>query len=225
MLLKPPLTKEQEFLYSARQSLNIRGLMRKIILTALLATTPFFAFAGTKGIKRAESPEPLDFVIATKKPPAFITCLQEIALESNGVKIGLSDSSQWLIEAEDPAALLTEIAANWKVGEDIRIDNPPKEDFFVLKSVANPSFYQAELIQKAENAQYRIEKVDRNGYVIMSNDGSQWVVGWIDSFASSRWRVGDVLTINKSSFSRKEDYLLIHHATGKGCWVTLISWK
>lgn len=199
--------------------------MRKIILTAMLVATPFLGFAGTKGSKRSESSNPLDFEIVFKKTPAFITTLQEIVLVEEGVEISLSDGSQWLIEAQDPTSLHLEITTQWKAGDDVRIDNPPKEDVFVLKTVSSPSFHEAKLVQKVENAQFKIEKIDRNGYVVMSNDGSLWVLGWIDSFGTTRWRSGDILTINKGSFSRKDDYLLIHHESNKGSWVTLVSWK
>lgn len=199
--------------------------MRKIFFAAVLVLTPCLVFAGTKRIAPKESPETVDFEIGSKKVPAFVTSLQDIMLETAGVKIVLSDGSQWLLSSQDPAVLYSEINQNWKVGDDIRIDEPAKEDFFVLKSVGSPAFYPAELLQKSESALYHIEKMDKNGYVVNSSDGSMWVIGWIDSFSSCHWQPGEAITINKSSFVRKEDYLLINHKTGSSCWVSQVSWK
>ena len=181
--------------------------MFKILIT-FLSLFPLFLLASPN-----ETGQPLDFTISSYETPAFVTTFQGCALNnSSSLTILLSDGSRWTINNKAAIELFADISKNWKIGDDIRIKK--SGNCFVLKSVYSPVFYLANLDLNYNNETiYYIEKVDKNGYSILTNDGSEWVFGWLGACSVQHWAPGQSVTINKSIFSREEDYCIINCTT------------
>ncbi len=163
-----------------------------------------------------------DFEVAYRSLPAYKATLEGLSVdeESLGLRVHLSDGSSWqLIGAAD----LTAVAKSWNAGDDIRIEEY-EDGVFVLKSSTNPAYFLAEL-DLGSYSLYYIDKIDANGYLIVANDGSEWVQGWLGAVTSQYWNPGDFVLINKSSYSDSADYLIINLKDGSTCWTSLISWK
>lgn len=188
----------------------------------LLCLVPLLVFAIENTLIENEN-----FIIESLETPDFVTTFQSSFLEnSSQVILELSDGSRWMIRSQTPKKTIREISQTWKEGDDIRIMQTPKDSSFVLKNLRNQTFYSADLDCNSSDAPlYYIDKIDKHGYVVLTNDGSQWVTGWLGAVKTQHWQTGESLTINKSDFSRKEDYLIINRGTGASCWTSLISWK
>ena len=193
--------------------------MFKILIT-FLSLFPLFLFASPN-----KTSEPLDFSISSYETPAFVTTFQGCALRnSSSLTVLLSDGSRWIINNKAAIELFADISKNWKIGDDIRIKKSGND--FVLKSVYSSAFYLANLDLSYNNdAIYYIEKVDKNGYSILTNDGSEWVFGWLGACSVQQWAPGQSVTINKSFFSREEDYCIINCQSGSEGWASLVTWK
>ncbi|WP_171005711.1 hypothetical protein [Candidatus Rhabdochlamydia sp. T3358] len=53
----------------------------------------------------------------------------------------------------------------------------------------------------------------------------EWAIGWIGTFNTYKWRVGDRIIINKSDYSIGESYLIINADDGSSVWASLINWR
>jgi hypothetical protein len=72
---------------------------------------------------------------------------------------------------------------------------------------------------------FNIEKIDKNGYAILTQNEIEWAIGWIGTFNTCKWRVGDRIIINKSGYSVGESYLIINADEGSSVWASLINWR
>jgi hypothetical protein len=190
-------------------------------IIVLLCLAPLFCFTALCGAtERAD--ERLDFSIPFVEVPPIIATFQGCTVrDSTHVNVTLSDGSCWLIKCNE-----AEIQQGWKVGDDIRIKKVPDSKYFVLKSVYSSVPYLGVLDQNCDGSSvYYIDQIDANGYAVKMNDGSEWTIGWLDSFLTQHWCPGDRLAINKSHFSRDEDYLVINLHNSTSCWASLISWR
>jgi hypothetical protein len=190
----------------------------KIIL-AIVCLFPLFSFANPQ-----KTHKDVDFEILYNEMPLFVTTFQECSLNSSSsIAIILSDGSRWIIKSNTPKELYEDIYRNWKVGDDIRIKKSEKK--FILKSIYSPEFYVADLdLESNDTALYYIEKVDKNGYAILTHEGSEWIFGWLSAVSVQYWAPGQSVTINKGGFSGQENYYIINRNNGAICWASLVSW-
>lgn len=170
--------------------------------------------------------ENFNFTIDISTKPIFVTLFQECFLDNaSRVTIVLSDGSRWIIK-NAAKEIVNEINKSWKAGDDIRIKKVPGKKEFSLKNIYNPNIYCAVLDYRGiKSSLYRVDKMDANGYALITNEGSEWVMGWLGAISTQHWALGDRLTINKSDFSREEDYLIINLKNGSSCWTSLIFWR
>ncbi|MFI5334784.1 MAG: hypothetical protein ACHQT8_06465 [Chlamydiales bacterium] len=190
---------------------------------ALLALAPLVSHAGGD----QEMPEEFFFSIGSEKTEFPATYQGGTVTNYPYATIQLSDGSQWIIKDKtvDEAAL--EISENWNLGDDIRIQFDLENGEFALRSVQSPLLFHVELDTSCiSNTAYCIDSIDENGYAIVTNDASEWAVGWLGSVTTQHWQPGDRVIINKSIFSRGEDYIMINLTREQApCWVSLITWK
>lgn len=163
-----------------------------------------------------------DFEVAYRSLPAYKATLEGLSVdeESSQLCVHLSDGSSWRLAGTYD---LTAVMQSWNAGDDIRVEEY-EDGVFVLKSSTNPAYFLAEL-DLSSYSLYYIDKIDANGYLIVANDGSEWVQGWLGAVTSQYWNPGDFVLINKSSYSDSADYLIINLKDGSTCWTSLISWK
>lgn len=195
--------------------------MYKILVT-LACLSPFLSVAAQPEAIKTEN-----FSIADLEVPAYVTTFQHCFVDDNKRVIAvLSDGSNWIIPSKNPDATLIDIFQHWQVGDDIRIKEGSKDATFVLKSTFSPVFYTVKLDRKhIGTSLYWIDRMDKNGYCILANDETQWVIGWLDACKTQYWEDGEALIINKGHYSRGEDYLIINRHTGESCWASQIQWK
>lgn len=193
-------------------------------ILSLLCLVPFFSFA------TITVDDDSDFVISSFETPAFITSFEEcyVDIKKTQVVIKLNDGSHWFVKKSEqrvtPEELASQILQNWQAGDDIRIDHNSGNNF-VLKNLYSNVPYFASLDLARVESPISLKQIDQSGYVILTNENSEWVTGWFGSMIISKWRPGDALTINKSDFSDEVGYLIINRRDGTSCWLSLVIWK
>lgn len=170
-----------------------------------------------------------DFAIATHKTEVAVGYSKTKLSKDGALLIVLSDGSRWKVKARQAGAELQQmIESGWRAGDDIRIDDADNEcpAEFLLKNARSGQVYMADLDGELEEgaAPVTISKIDKNGYALLTTDGRQWAIGWLGSFTSSRWKVGDTLLINKSHHSNSEDYALINMRDHEQVWASIVNW-
>jgi hypothetical protein len=193
-----------------------------VLIIAIL--TPLFLTA-------ARPKEKLDLEINSYRCPDIAAVFKGALLQDHSkIVVALSDGSQWIIASDRPEETLSEISSKWHEGDDIRVGTTESEKYkekYILKNVRNSRVYLADMDSVCidPSQAYFIERIDEHGYAIITQDGSEWAIGWLGSFATQRWRKGDRIIINKSSYHDWQDYLLINADTGTDAWASLINWK
>jgi hypothetical protein len=194
----------------------------KILVLSLLAFSPFTLCAQSKkcGSKERGSKEHhLEVNVGFSKAK----------MENGSFIIVLSDGTRW--EVVKTKTDFKKIQEEWKAGDDIHIESrhPSRDGLFRLKNARTKDSCTVRLQKELESGSrpITISKIDKNGYSIVTSDGRQWSIGWLGSFTSSEWRVGDPLHINKSFFNqRNQDYYIINlrDPKQKEVWATLVRW-
>lgn len=193
-----------------------------ILMSAVLSLT-------LPSIIRSE--EKLDLRIAFHGQPDIVTTFRTVlAQDYSKVAIILSDGSQWIVRNNNAQETMDQISARWKSGDEVRIDSRTPDKYqgkYILKNVRNGQVCLVDLdiiCVDVANAYY-IEKIDQNGYAILTRDGFELAIGWHGAFTTRKWKRGDRIIINKSGYSNQEDYLLINADKGNDAWSSLINWK
>lgn len=173
--------------------------------------------------------EKVDFQISSYSPPDICTGFKSILLQNKESVIVLSDDSQWIVRNRCAEEVLSDILDNWEVGDEVRIGErvPQKyEGKFVLKNVRTGAVYLVDLNFNfvSQRPGYFINRIDQNGYAVVTQNGLEFIFGWIGACTVQYWRREDPIIINKSHFSSNEDYLIINARNGKSAWASLIYW-
>lgn len=203
-------------------------MIKKFYLLCFVLCFPFFLLAGNCS-KSAE--EQLDFSIASHTQPAVAVAFQRVFLNPQSEPmVELSDGSLWHVRNKEAQEVVNDVSQMWHSGDEIRIDTRQPREFqgnFILKNVRNHTVFLADLSSKCSNPSnaYYIERLDDNGYALLTKDGMEWSIGWLGSFTSNRWRKGDRILINKSYFHSGEDYIIINTERKNHVWASLIQWK
>jgi len=116
------------------------------------------------------------------------------------------------------------------VGDDIRLARrtPGKvPGNFLLKNARTRNVYCVDLDKTYADMSKAsfIDRIDQNGYAIILNGGTQWAIGYLGSFTTWNWRRYQRIIVNKSSYYRTEDYMLINAEDGSTAWSSLILWR
>jgi hypothetical protein len=169
---------------------------------------------------------PKDIAVNYRGRPSIIVTFEGCdTLESGSLILSLSDGSRWLLQSatEEEKASIFE---SWKKGDDIRLGYGGGANRFALKNARNKDLFSVAIDPSsfAFIETPSIQKMDKNGYALILDNGSEWRVGWLSSFASHRWRPGDRLLINKSDNSKEEGYLLINLKDGSQATADMICW-
>ena len=172
--------------------------------------------------------EKIDIKIAYYNPDIAITFEAVYAQDHSKIIIILNDGSQWVIR-NNIYEEFNKISANWRFGDEIRIEPRDPQEYqgrYILKNVRTHAVCLVDLVSICldnSKANY-IEKIDSNGYAIFTN-GLEWAIGYWGSITTCKWRKGDRIVINKSHYSKSEDYLLINVDKGTDVWASLILWR
>ena len=187
----------------------------------LLSMLPFTGFTDEK----------LDLELNYYDCPTISATFETVVIKgkSEGVII-LSDGSQWVVKNRADDEVFHEISTSWKRGDEVRIGWRTPEKYqgeYILKNVRNKGTCLVDLDAACQDRSkaYFIEQIDTNGYAIITQDGSEWAIGWLGAFTTGVWKKGDRLVINKSDHSNYADYLLINADKGGNVWASLITWK
>jgi len=198
-------------------------MIRAFQVLALALLAPLTLLSG-------EDTEQLDFKINSYTRPQIITTFQGFSATDSEARLILSDGSIWLVRNLPASQVAEEIASEWCLGDDIRLDKRiPKKyrGHFLLKNARTTAVYLVDLDPQCADFSRAsiIDKIDQNGYAIWMNGGTEWSIGYFGSFTTSNWRPYDRVIINKSSYSRAEDYLIINADDASSAWSSLIVWK
>lgn len=199
------------------------GSVMFCILT-LLCLVPFFSFAAITNDHNS------NFIISSFETPAFNTTFEECYLDAgkNQVIIKLSDGSHWFVNRSSQKAtfqeLISQILQNWHIGDDIRISYDSGNNF-ALKNLYSNVLYFVSLDLARADSPISLKQIDHSRYVIVTSEGSKWATGWLGSILIRHWNSGNFLTINKSNFSEKEDYLIINRLNGTSTSFSLFTSK
>ncbi len=175
--------------------------------------------------------ETVDFVISSYNHPHILTGFETAFLNTNlETVIVLSDGSQWIVRSRSVEKVPGGIFANWKLGDEVRIKDRLPEEYegaFILKNTRNNAVCLVDLDfdSLGQITDNHIDKVDQNGYALITQNGLEFVFGWLGACITQHWQADDLIIINKSSYSRREDYLLINASSGESAWGSLIDWK
>lgn len=169
-----------------------------------------------------------DFPIYCMNPEIQVSFVKTDLTDDGISVIVLSDGSRWIVRNKN-SSVLEQIENQWKAKDDIRIDDCDDEKSdanFLLKNVRTKDVFLVDLDDELEAGSdpVTITKIDKNGYALLSSDGRHWSIGWLGSFSSSSWKIGDRLLINKGSFSDPADYTLIHLKDKEAVWASIIRW-
>jgi hypothetical protein len=175
--------------------------------------------------------EVVDIEIKCSYLPMIATTFQSCTVsDSNQLQIVLSDGSIWTISDSLVMDIYDSITTDWVVGDDIRIASKnlfSKEKNFLLKNVRNDQVLNVNISKnyQADLQPVFIKKVDKNGYGLVTTQNLDWSIGFASSFTVVDWEKTDRLIINKSSYSCREDYLLINARNGSSCRGTLLIYQ
>lgn len=189
-----------------------------------------FLFLASFSISNADENNSFRFSTPYRGTPDFATTFVSICQEDDTIILLLSDGSYWKVNAD-----FLDVLETWQKGDEIRLkeydddddDEDENGDFtYLLKNIQSREALPAKLnLSITPSHCYVIEAIDRNGYLIVTQDGHQWAVGYFGSFTSCNWERGDRLIINKSTYSKAEDYCLINIDMEEDAWASLIDWK
>jgi hypothetical protein len=195
----------------------LQGSFMKLLLIALSLAIGPFAFS-----QNADQKETLHFSTPYTQVPEFaITFVSSSNWDNETITILLSDGSLWNVNAE-----FVESLAEWQQGDEIRWALHADTDEYLLKNMRSKTILMAELdFSVFPSNSYVIENIDVNGYLIETKGGEKWSVGYFGSFTSCHWRKGDRLIINKSKYSRCEDYCLINLNEKNDVWASLVRYQ
>ena len=169
--------------------------------------------------EKASEKEPLDFSVAYRRIPEISTTLVSLNKESKSITILLSDGSSWYTDLDS-----YEILEEWQEGDDIRWKE--QDNAFLLKRARSSKAIVANIdySNRPSNC-YKIDEIDQNGYLIVTNSDDYWSVGYWGAFSTQYWKKGDPLLINKSNHRRCEDYELLNMKRGNRAWASLVKYK
>lgn len=176
-----------------------------ILLSAVLSILPSILFAE----------EEVDFKIASYACPDIAICFEDVVNDHAKTLIILSDGSQWVVRNCNADEVADHISTHWESGDEIRILEREAEEYkgeYILKNARNNevSLVDLDAVSVDPTKSFYIEKIDKNGYAILTQNGIEWAIGWIGTFNTYKWRVGDRIIINKSDYSIGESYLIIN---------------
>lgn len=174
--------------------------------------------------------EEVDFTIASYACPDIAISFEGVINDQAKAKIILSDGSQWVVRNHSADEVVDHISTHWELGDEIRIAEREAIEYkgkYILKNVRNNEACLVDLdVVSVDLAKsFYIEKIDKNGYAILTQNEIEWVIGWIGAFNTCKWRVGDRIILNKSGYSVGESYLIINADEGSSVWASLINWK
>lgn len=172
-----------------------------------------------------------DFKISFQGYPDIAACYRAITYqEASDIIITLSDGSSWIVRDPDLEAKFNEVSSYWHCGDEVRI--APREigknkGHYVLKNVRNKRVCLVDFDKSSDKEKHgnQILTMDKNGYTLFTTNGMEWAIGWVGSFTTKKWHIGDRILINKSIYSRREDYLLINVDQDTYVWASLVLWK
>ena len=163
--------------------------------------------------------------------PDIATHFEYVQKTDDSSAVVLSDGSQWIVKDSDKEDVFYHISNEWHIGDEIRIgshDQSNKIGRYLLRNVSNgeTNLFLADVDGCVDPSKiFYIEKIDANGYAIVTKNGLEWAVGYWGSFNTCKWRKGDQVVINKSNYSKWEDYLLININNKDSAWASIISWE
>ncbi|MEK7339375.1 MAG: hypothetical protein WBD50_07675 [Candidatus Rhabdochlamydia sp.] len=174
--------------------------------------------------------EEVDFEIFSYACPDIAISFEDVVNDHAKAWIILSDGSQWVIRNCRADEVVDHISTHWESGDEIRIVEREAIEYkgeYILKNVRNNEVYLVDLdVVSVDPAKsFYIEKIDKNGYAILTQNEIEWAIGWIGTFNTCKWRVGDRIIINKSGYSIGESYLIINADERSSVWASLISWR
>jgi len=174
--------------------------------------------------------EEMDFKIAFYACPDIAISFEDVINDHAKARIILSDGSQWVVRNHSADEVVNHTSTHWELGDEIRIAEREAIEYkgkYILKNVKNNEAYLVDLDVVSIDAEksFYIEKIDKNGYVILTQNGIEWAIGWLGTFTTCKWRAGDRIIINKSDYSNGEDYLIINADEGSSVWASLINWR
>lgn len=159
--------------------------------------------------------------------------LEYVFNEKGKWKIKSYDGSIWEALPLNNNQRIEDILCNWVNNDEIRLSRfyPPEakalSDEKMLFSIYNLNQETSVLAilvlpPQVEHLTYRISKIDKNGYFITLNDGSDWTIGWLCSWGTSKWHKGDRIIISKRS---KRYYGLINAELNDYALAEMTSWE
>lgn len=198
----------------------MKNSILKVIFSFLFLFTPY--------LLEAKSACKRDFFISYPQPEIRVGFSKTVKDADGLLHIVLSDGSRWTVKNKTTDTILDTIQKEWAAGDDIRIDDADEECYgeFLLKNARTKTVYVVDLektLDETSNA-VTIVKLDQNGYAMITSDGRQWAIGWLGSFDTSKWKVGDTLLVNKSHYSSYADYALINLRNKKSVWASTVLW-
>lgn len=190
--------------------------MYRTLLIASMALYAHISYAADKKI---------DFRITGEALPQFKVGFATSFMDQDSAVIGLSDGSEWMIRYGNP-----EEVSQWKEGDEIRLERRCKDELkgrYLLKNARTQTVYLVDLYGYSPNLGCALEitKADTSGYVIRTQEGSEWVTGWMGACIMQYWKPGQRVLINKGHHSTPHDYLLINLDDESDVWATRVHWK
>lgn len=173
--------------------------------------------------------EEVDFKIASYACPDIAISFEDVVKDHAKASIILSDGSCWVVRNCNADEAVDYISTHWESGDEIRIVEREAIEYkgkFILKNARNHEVYLLDLdvVSADPTKSFYIEKIDKNGYAILTQNGIEWAIGWMGTFNTYKWRAGDRIIINKSNYSIGESYLIINAEEGSSVWASLINW-
>ncbi len=198
-------------------------MKKTFLLTFLLL--PFCLFALSS---EDVTDEAISFRAKTRSSSRFRTHFQSAHMDGRKLIITLDDGSEWCVHYANEDIALTRLESKWSSEDEVRLKEGEDayKDFLVLKNRTNNQCYLVDYYGYVDSPKACfISNIDKDGYVLVSQDGSYWAIGYFDTFSSYRWHVGDRLTINKGSYSRKTNYEIINLDEKNSVWGGLVRWR